>query len=124
MANRAFGLFAVKVGCIWRCMMIRPLEITMMIDNFVSNSIKAESTKLEFVIKKRSGTLFIDIIDNGIGIEENIKDKLFEFGKSTTNGSGIGLYHIKDIVEKLDGTIELSQENSLFGAEFNIRINI
>ena len=33
----------------------RPLEITMMIDNFVSNSIKAESTKLEFVIKKRSG---------------------------------------------------------------------
>ncbi|MBP7101358.1 MAG: ATP-binding protein [Leptotrichiaceae bacterium] len=102
----------------------RPLEITMMIDNFVSNSIKAESTKLEFVIKKRSGTLFIDIIDNGIGIEENIKDKLFEFGKSTTNGSGIGLYHIKDIVEKLDGTIELSQENSLFGAEFNIRINI
>ena len=96
----------------------------MMIDNFVSNSIKAESTKLEFVIKKRSGTLFIDIIDNGIGIEENIKDKLFEFGKSTTNGSGIGLYHIKDIVEKLDGTIELSQENSLFGAEFNIRINI
>ena len=102
----------------------RPLEITMMIDNFVSNSIKAESTKLEFVIKKRSGTLFIDIIDNGIRIVENIKDKLFEFGKSTTNGSGIGLYHIKDIVEKLDGTIELSQENSLFGAEFNIRINI
>lgn len=102
----------------------RPLEITMMIDNFVSNSIKAEATKLEFVIKKRSGMLFIDVIDNGIGIEENIKDKIFEFGKSTTNGSGIGLYHIKDIVEKLDGTIELSKENSLFGAEFNIRINI
>lgn len=102
----------------------RPLEITMMIDNFVSNSIKAEATKLEFVIKKRSGMLFIDVIDNGIGIDENIKDKIFEFGKSTTNGSGIGLYHIKDIVEKLDGTIELSKENSLFGAEFNIRINI
>ncbi len=102
----------------------RPLEITMMIDNFVNNSIKAEATKLEFVIKKRSGVLFIDVIDNGIGIKEDIKDKIFDFGSSTTNGSGIGLYHIKDIVEKLDGTIELSKENSLFGAEFNIRINI
>lgn len=102
----------------------RPLEITMMIDNFVNNSIKAEATKLEFIIKKRSGILFIDVIDNGIGIKEDIKDKIFDFGSSTTNGSGIGLYHIKDIVEKLDGTIELSKENSLFGAEFNIRINI
>jgi sensor histidine kinase regulating citrate/malate metabolism len=96
----------------------------MMIDNFVNNSIKAEATKLEFIIKKRSGILFIDVIDNGIGIKEDIKDKIFDFGSSTTNGSGIGLYHIKDIVEKLDGTIELSKENSLFGAEFNIRINV
>lgn len=102
----------------------RPLEITMMIDNFVSNSIKAEATKLEFVIKKRSGILSIDVIDNGLGIEDKIKDELFEFGKTTTNGSGIGLYHIKEIVEKLNGTIELNKENSLFGAEFNIRINI
>lgn len=102
----------------------RPLEITMMIDNFINNSIKAEATKLEFIIKKRSGILFIDVIDNGIGIKEDIKDKIFEFGSTTTNGSGIGLYHIKDIVEKMNGTIELSKENSLFGAEFNIRINI
>lgn len=102
----------------------RPLEITMMIDNFVSNAIKAQSTKLEFVIKKRSGILSIDVIDNGLGIEDKIKDELFEFGKTTTNGSGIGLYHVKDIVEKLNGTIELNKENSLFGAEFNIRINI
>lgn len=102
----------------------RPLEITMMIDNFINNSIKAEATKLEFIIKKRSGILFIDVIDNGMGIKEDIKDKIFDFGSSTTNGSGIGLYHIKNIVEKLDGTIELSKENSLFGAEFNIRINI
>ncbi|MFX4230439.1 ATP-binding protein [Aliarcobacter butzleri] len=102
----------------------RPLEITMMIDNFINNSIKAEATKLEFIIKKRSGILFIDVIDNGMGIKKDIKDKIFDFGSSTTNGSGIGLYHIKNIVEKLDGTIELSKENSLFGAEFNIRINI
>ncbi len=102
----------------------RPLEITMMIDNFINNSIKAEATKLEFIIKKRSGILFIDVIDNGIGIKEDIKDKIFEFGSTTTNGSGIGLYHIQDIVEKMNGTIELSKENSLIGAEFNIRINI
>ncbi len=102
----------------------RPLEITMMIDNFVNNSIKAEATKLDFIIKKRNGILFIDVIDNGIGIQENIKNRIFDFGVTNTNGSGIGLYHIRDIVGKLDGTIKLSEENSSLGAEFNIRINI
>lgn len=102
----------------------RPLEVTMMIDNFVNNSIKAESTKLEFNVKKRDGILSIDVIDNGNGISSDYVDKIFDFGFTTTNGSGIGLYHIHDIVSQLDGEISYNRENRLFGAEFNIRIKI
>jgi len=102
----------------------RPLEITMLIDNFINNSIKAEATKLEFIIKKRDSILSIDIIDNGIGIPSDYIDKIFEFGFTTTKGSGIGLYHIQEIVTHLGGEVSYNKENRLFGAEFNIRIKI
>ncbi|HIP34016.1 MAG TPA: ATP-binding protein [Bacteroidia bacterium] len=102
----------------------RPLEVTMMIDNFINNSIKAKSTKLEFIIKKRDNILHIDVIDNGTGISSDYIDKIFEFGFTTTKGSGIGLYHIKEIVSQLGGDVLYNKENRLYGAEFNIRINI
>ncbi len=102
----------------------RPLEITMMIDNFINNAIKAEATKLEFIAKKREDFLTLDVIDNGIGISDEIKNKIFDFGFTTTKGSGIGLYHIKEIIQNLGGTISVLEENKMLGAEFNIRIKI
>jgi len=102
----------------------RPLEITMMIDNFINNSIKAESTKLEFIVKKRDNIISIDVIDNGTGISGDYIDKIFEFGFTTTKGSGIGLHHIREIISQLGGSVIYNQENRLFGAEFNIRINV
>jgi len=102
----------------------RPLEVTMMIDNFINNSIKAESTKLEFIVKKKDHILSIDVIDNGTGISLDYIDKIFEFGFTTTKGSGIGLHHIKEIVSQLGGDVIYNKENRLFGAEFNIRINV
>jgi signal transduction histidine kinase len=103
---------------------IRPLEITMMIDNFINNSIKAEATKLEFIIKKNKEFLMIDIVDNGIGINDENRDKIFDFGFTTTKGSGIGLYHISEIIKNLNGTISLGEEKKQIGVEFNIRINL
>jgi len=50
----------------------------------------------------------ISIRDNGIGIEEKYQDKIFQmFFRATTQsqGSGIGLYIVKEAIEKLGGTI-------------------
>jgi len=52
--------------------------------------------------------LTINIEDNGIGIEEVYKDKIFNmFFRATdrSNGSGLGLYIVKETVEKLGGKI-------------------
>ena len=100
----------------------RPLEITMLIDNLVNNSIKAESTKMEFIIKKHNGLFMLDISDNGLGINNEIKDRVFDFGFTTSKGSGIGLFHIQEIVKTLDGEIKISNKPRSLGVEFNIRI--
>jgi len=58
----------------------------------------------------------ITFSDNGGGIEKDIIDKIFLPDVSTTNGTGVGLYLSKNIVEKNRGLI--SATNSDNGAVF------
>lgn len=98
-----------------------PLEITTLIDNFIQNSEKANSKNLNFKFSKIKNNLLIEIFDDGFGIENDIIDRIFDLGFTTTDGSGIGLYNIKKIVEDLKGTINVdSKINS--GAKFDIFI--
>jgi signal transduction histidine kinase len=50
-------------------------------------------------------------IDNGIGISEENVSRIFEMffrATSLSTGSGLGLYIVKETIEKLGGTIEVN----------------
>ena len=91
------------------------LQVTN-IDNVISNSIKYNATLLKIVLNKDGDSYSIDFIDNGDGLDPNIEDvsELFEFGKGYTfTGTGVGLYHIKSIVEEeLKGTVDINTEET------------
>ncbi|MCX4298393.1 MAG: ATP-binding protein [Lachnospiraceae bacterium] len=91
-----------------------PQDIAIVLDNVVSNSEKSNAKYLKIVLDKSAEVFTIDFIDDGDGIDSKIKDlnELFEFGKGfTPTGTGVGLYHIKDIVEKdLRGTVTVESE--------------
>lgn len=91
----------------------RPLEVTTIFDNIISNSEKAKAKNIRIEFSKKNERLQINILDNGKGIAlENI-DKVFEMGYSTTNGSGIGLFQAHDIVtNNLNGEITISSEEN------------
>ncbi len=98
----------------------RPIEIIIILDNLLNNSIKAKATEVNVnwkIINKKEVELHIR--DNGVGINEKIKDKIFEPRFTTTNGSGLGLYHTKEVVEKLNGKITVNNEIAN-GVEFII----
>lgn len=88
----------------------RPLEISTLIDNFIQNAENANSKKLHFVFSKINSELIIEIIDTGDGIDSKIINRIFDFGFTTTKGSGIGLHQIKDIVENLGGSISITSK--------------
>lgn len=72
---------------------------------------------------KENKFVVIKICDNGGGIKKEIMDKIFEpyfTTKHPSVGTGIGLYMLKMIVEKIDGSVSVKNEN--FGASFEIRI--
>jgi signal transduction histidine kinase len=87
----------------------KPLEITTIVDNFISNAEKAGATELIFNFSEFENILEIDIMDNGIGISEENISKIFDLGYTTTNGSGIGLFQTYDIIKNsLKGKISVS----------------
>ncbi|MBO0592416.1 ATP-binding protein [Cellulophaga sp. E16_2] len=101
-------------------MKFRPFEITVILDNLFSNSRKAKSTEISLNWKKDKTHLLLYFKDNGDGIPDEIINNIFEFRYSNTDGSGIGLYHVRDILEKYKSKIEILPNSN--GAEFLIKI--
>ena len=91
------------------------LRLKIILNNLISNAIKySDSKKKEkhIVIKTDEEKDFytIEINDNGIGIKEEFKNKIFEMFFVTNNnmGSGLGLYIAKEAAENLNGSISVS----------------
>jgi len=62
--------------------------------------------------------------DNGIGINQDLQEKVFNmFFRATekSEGAGLGLYIVKEAIDKLGGTIEMK---STFGqgTQFTMRV--
>ena len=95
----------VKANIKEHILTFRPLEITTLIDNFIHNAEKAGAKNVVFVIDELDKKLHITIINDGRGIPTQNISRIFELGFTTTNGSGIGLYNVKTIVERLNGNV-------------------
>lgn len=86
----------------------RPLELMMLVDNIIDNAGKAKAKKLEIVVTEGKSKLTISFNDDGVGLPPNMRNAdLFEKGITTTSGSGIGLYHIRQIATELHGNVKI-----------------
>jgi len=102
----------------------KPIEISMVIDNLVANSEKAGASEVLFQIKQKSAKeIEIVVTDDGKGIEFDKTDanRIFEKGVSKTTGSGLGLYHVKLILEEMGAGITINKDYES-GAQFKIRV--
>lgn len=89
--------------------------------NLIDNALDAMNTSevmskndrsLIFGVYTQPGQLLITVQDTGNGIPDKIKDKVFENGFSTKgSGRGVGLYHTKQLVESLGGSISFESQN-------------
>lgn len=87
----------------------KPLEISVLIDNLVSNSLKAEARNFKVQFEVIGDHLKISFIDDGKGLNSSISDieKIFEKGVTTTKGSGLGLFFVKDLIEReMNGKVQ------------------
>ncbi len=98
--------------------------------NLLSNAIKFRRNIADSFIKvsidSEKGKTIVSVSDNGAGIPQAIKCKVFDMfvkGGTESTGNGLGLYIVKNLVEKLKGEISLESEENR-GATFTITLPI
>ncbi len=106
------------------------LRLKIIINNLLSNAIKyADFEKEKPFIQINSYSSGEDVIiqveDNGIGINKQYLDRIFEmfFVTNKNKGTGLGLYIVKEAVENLNGTITVESKINI-GTKFIITIPI
>lgn len=100
-----------------------PINISIVFDNLISNArkIKHKVSKIDVeVVEFSDQQLTISFEDDGVGIPKPNMPHLFEVGFSTTEGSGLGLHHVKEIMTEMGGEIKLSTNQSQ-GAKFILK---
>jgi len=93
-------------------------RISTIFENLIGNSIKysregADDARICIQVALENNLAKITIKDNGIGIAEEHQHKIFEMFYRISGhlpGSGLGLYLVKEIVEKLSGKIHLESK--------------
>ncbi len=86
------------------------IDIVMLFDNLFSNSRKAGAKTVTVEVISYSEELIIKVRDDGIGIPPGNAGRIFDFGFSTTGGTGLGLFHAKEIVKNMSGEITVNHE--------------
>ncbi len=98
--------------------------------NFLSNALKYQSPDripiISIKTEKMEGQVFLSVQDNGVGITAEKKELLFNRFtrlKSNVEGTGIGLYLVKKIMENAGGTIAVESApgvGSMFQVSFSM----
>jgi signal transduction histidine kinase len=98
-----------------------PSQLKLVIENLLDNAIRyiKGKGKVEIKLGKKDKDFYFEIKDNGVGIPESdqkyIFQKFFRSGNALrhqTEGSGLGLYIAKSIIEKSGGKIGFKSEEN------------
>lgn len=105
---------------------IKPINLTILIDNIISNSKKHNASILTFSSRCDKNFLYLNFKNNGECLSsEYSSDELFKKGFTTTKGSGLGLYHSKTLIK--DEFKDKGEINAIFGDNiegFEIEVKI
>ena len=95
----------------------KPIEVNIVLDNIINNAKKAKADNLTIMLlKNEKGNFVVRFEDDGVGIQKENFSKLYDLGYTTTDGSGIGLFHVKNIMKSMKSTV--NAENNNKGATF------
>ncbi len=108
--------------------MANRVRISQVISNLMRNSVEALGNTHDPIIKVTVSTgpedrsVFVTIADNGPGIPENFIERIWEpFQTNRNEGTGLGLYIVKRVINEHNGTVEAANGDE-GGAVFTINL--
>lgn len=105
---------------------IDPGDVDAILNNLATNAVKSlrkvedRRREIKFGLYRTDRFFIIKCIDNGIGIPEADRERIFDPFQSTTGGFGLGLTIIDEIAKEYGGALELI--DSAVGACFSVKL--
>jgi PAS domain S-box-containing protein len=107
------------------------LRLETILKNLLGNAIKYHDPLktgkyISFFMSKTDKYYHIEVKDNGIGMSEESLSKVFEMfyrGTASSEGTGLGMFIVKEIVSKLQGEISVESEINV-GSIFKLTLPI
>jgi len=99
-------------------------RIQTLIENLVGNAVKYARSRVDILLTREGGELVLVIEDDGIGIKEQYREQIFDEyfqAPNSKEGSGVGLYSVKKIVDHYHGGIIVGTAAG-GGARFTVRL--
>ncbi|SHI68169.1 HAMP domain-containing protein [Algibacter luteus] len=92
-------------------------QLIRVVTNLVKNAIQAipedKTPKIVIHVSQNNGDVLITVADNGLGVAEENKHKVFEPKFTTkTSGMGLGLAMVKNIVDTYKGSVSFVSEKN------------
>ena len=85
-----------------------------LINNAIQSVPESRPAKVDLELEENEESYKASVIDNGVGISEDVKDKLFYPNFTTKSGGmGLGLAIVKNIVENANGKIWVESERNV-----------
>ncbi|MEP2025915.1 MAG: ATP-binding protein [Reichenbachiella sp.] len=102
-------------------------RIKVILRNLIHNAviffdINKRTPFVKIMLRHNNNNLELSVIDNGQGISRNVLDRVFDmFFRANDNsiGSGLGLYVVKETLQKIDATVDVVSEEGK-GSTFKI----
>ena len=125
LVNGVISRHAAEFNVIGDCMVMADNVLSSLFDNIVSNAIiHGNASKIDIKIMDMGDVCKISIADNGTGIPDGIKPRIFDEGYryGKTGHTGFGLYIAWKTVERYNGSIFV-EDNVPSGTKFIIELN-
>ena len=102
-------------------LLFAPIDFIVVLDSLIDNSKKANAKNIYIEWVQKEEAVELHFFDDGKGISSETLPKIFDYRFTTTNGGGLGLYHVNNICEK--NNIKIQVENQDKGVKFIFTFN-
>jgi len=105
-------------------------SLSLLVSNLVDNAIRytPEGGQVDVSVKKCDGKVLLIVADNGPGIPDEERERVFERfyrpAGQDASGSGIGLAIVSQVVQLHSANLQLTMPASGAGAIFNVTFNV
>ena len=104
-----------------------PFDLAVVVDNLIDNARKAHARNISFSTRKAKNGRNIEmkVVDDGVGLDSRCLDPTRIFEKhysATVGGTGLGLYHVSQVLKDMGGKIDLDNTPDAGRADFIITI--